>query len=667
MGRLPDSQFLRRPDQGGCRGGGPGGAPVAGLTNQDFTLLDNGQAQKLVSFRATDGLSPSDPAYPEPQVILVIDELNLAPMQFEAADRAAQDFQRENQGRRRPYTTTVYRVSQKGLFAPWGLIIKFPESRHGCGSANNASLTALGKIVLEQRRMPGRKVMVWIGPGWPAELNAKCPSGLTDSFDWITEFSTRMREARIALYSASIWSSGDFIDSGYTAAPKTAGAANPLHLSLQALALRSGGRVYNTGSDVTELINRCVADARVYYTLTFDPPPASAADEYHNIEIETARQGTIASTIAGYYDEPSFSDQPDRSTEPATVEQLEKQLAGAHGHPDGSVAEELEHTSLTERLSGSRMPALSASLPGKESRQALVAVADASAFLRIPDAEQEKRPAPDLATQRAMMSRTVDYLGTAIPQLPDFFANRTTTGYEPPPLDDRHKQIWKAASGDGSLRFFSSVVETIRYREGYEVVDQVSVQHKRPNSEEQSLDTKGTFGPILYTVIKDAAASTTSWSHWEERSGSERAVFQFVVPKENSHYSVSFCCMTDMNSSGVLNWVTGYHGELAIDPETGSILRLTVQADLEPRMPLLRADIMVTYQSVDIGGRSFIVPTHSVALSRKRTVIELHEWGDTLRTFAAFITVLNDVTFTNYHKFGSESRILPDVTPVPEN
>jgi len=70
---------------------------------------------------------------------------------------------------------------------------------------------------------------------------------------------------------------------------------------------------------------------------------------------------------------------------------------------------------------------------------------------------------------------------------------------------------------------------------------------------------------------------------------------------------------------------------------------------------------------VDIGGRSFIVPTHSVALSRKRTVIELHEWGDTLRTFAAFITVLNDVTFTNYHKFGSESRILPDVTPVPEN
>jgi hypothetical protein len=54
-----------------------------------------------------------------------------------------------------------------------------------------------------------------------------------------------------------------------------------------------------------------------------------------------------------------------------------------------------------------------------------------------------------------------------------------------------------------------------------------------------------------------------------------------------------------------------------------------------------------------------------VALSRKRTVTEIHEWGGTLKALSPFITILNDVTFTNYHKFGSESRMLPGFTTVP--
>jgi hypothetical protein len=361
-----------------------------------------------------------------------------------------------------------------------------------------------------------------------------------------------------------------------------------------------------------------------------------------------------------------MNDQPAASIEPATVDQFQKALSAAHGRRDGALAEQLERTVLTERLSGAATFALRDTLPGEKSRQALVAVADASAFLRIPDAEKAARPDPDLDAQRVMVSRTLDYLAHVIPQLPDFFATRTTTRFEPPPVDEKHNLNWKGSSA-APTRFSSTVVENIRYRDGSEVVDPVSVQHRHASQNEETLDTRGTFGPILYTVIKDAAASTMSWSHWELRSGSERAVFKFVVPKENSHYSVSFCCMTDMNNSGVLNWVTGYHGELAIDPETGAIMRLAVQADLEPHLPLIRADIMVTYHATDIGGRSFIVPVHSVAISRKRTVTELHEWGDTLRTFSPYITILNDVTFANYHKFGSESRILPGFVAAPEN
>lgn len=53
------------------------GHPVAGLTQQDFTLLDNQKPQPILSFRAVDG-STGDGTLSEPpvEVILLIDEAN---------------------------------------------------------------------------------------------------------------------------------------------------------------------------------------------------------------------------------------------------------------------------------------------------------------------------------------------------------------------------------------------------------------------------------------------------------------------------------------------------------------------------------------------------------------------------------------------------------------
>src|ERR1035441_9962499 len=59
---------------------------------------------------------------------------------------------------------------------------------------NQMSLAALGAVALEERRKPGRKQLLWLGFGWPVE-----EEGSENSFDWITELSTRLREARIEL------------------------------------------------------------------------------------------------------------------------------------------------------------------------------------------------------------------------------------------------------------------------------------------------------------------------------------------------------------------------------------------------------------------------------------------------------------------------------------
>src|SRR5580704_13892139 len=49
------------------------GKPVSGLQQQDFTLLDNKQPQKLLSFQAVDGAKTADPPV---SVVLVVDEVN---------------------------------------------------------------------------------------------------------------------------------------------------------------------------------------------------------------------------------------------------------------------------------------------------------------------------------------------------------------------------------------------------------------------------------------------------------------------------------------------------------------------------------------------------------------------------------------------------------------
>jgi hypothetical protein len=66
--------------------------------------------------------------------------------------------------------------------------------------------------------------------------------------------------------------------------------------------------------------------------------------------------------------------------------------------------------------------------------------------------------------------------------------------------------------------------------------------------------------------------------------------------------------------------LAGHHGEITIDPATGAILRLYIEADLEPNLPMTRASTLVEYGTVDIGGKPYICPLKSISISRSRTV-----------------------------------------------
>ncbi len=333
-------------------------------------------------------------------------------------------------------------------------------------------------------------------------------------------------------------------------------------------------------------------------------------------------------------------------------------LTSFRGHHDEDLARELNGLALTERMNSAELTRWMAQMPGAKSQAALLVLADESAFLK-PAAEVVVRDSvPDIATQRQMMARTVDYVAKSIPKLPDFFATRTTVRYEEPKQKD--DETWKTAVGDGILRASETTKFTMHIRNGKEIADSESKKVRGVHGRERDLVTEGTFGPILSTVVLGSAAqhSQMAWSRWEQDSRGREAVFSFVVPQETPLFAVGFCCLADPDGTIHFQKKSGFHGEMAIDPDTGAILRIDVLADLEPRLPLIRSSVVVEYAPVTIGERVYICPTRSISISRSRTVRMLHEWNENFGVYGPFETMVNDATFSDYHVFRSTSRIL---------
>jgi hypothetical protein len=341
------------------------------------------------------------------------------------------------------------------------------------------------------------------------------------------------------------------------------------------------------------------------------------------------------------------------------VDDVQRMLAEDKGKPDAKVARQLSGLALTEKMSSAKLESLGQSAPGPKSRQALLALADASVFLSPAAADVLSQARPNSDEQRRMLAMTVDYVGKTLPKLPNFYATRTTVRFE-------YKLIRKRTrAGSWSDSFWRQVGGSkviVVYRDGREVIDPREWGKHSHHPEREGLITRGTFGAILSVVFVDAAHSGGfTWSRWGRGSAGTVAVFRYRVPKEQSHYSVGTHGLS--GDKGDAAQVTGYHGDVAIDPTTGTILRVTVQAEQPSNSPILQSDIMVEYGPVEIGGKTYTCPVRSVSLAETGSMGVPGPFGES--TSAPDTPHLNDVTFDNYHQFRSESRILTGNIPVP--
>ena len=327
--------------------------PVTGLSAQDFVLLDNGQPQPLATFREVS----EEQSIAPPHVVLILDAVNNNSTSIAFEINEIGKYLKSNQGRLK-YPTSLATLTPSGFKASRpsidgsALLLESKNlfkdihpyvcknssdeaseasslSVHGNrnyslsfekindGNCLNErftlSVTALSNLAAAQVNVPGRVIVIWIGPGWPLltgpEFHADTPEIRLNFFDHFVLLSRTLREAQVTVDAVS---SPDLLHKAelqnvqvkpVAEGPNTEDQARASDFALQAVVTQSGGRITESAS-IGDQIARCVADLQAYYALSFDYLPSSKPDEYHSLKVKVDKAGVRVFTNTLYYAEP---------------------------------------------------------------------------------------------------------------------------------------------------------------------------------------------------------------------------------------------------------------------------------------------------------------------------------------------------------------------------
>jgi VWFA-related protein len=366
-----------------------------------------------------------------------------------------------------------------------------------------------------------------------------------------------------------------------------------------------------------------------------------------------------------------------------TVTQLEETLSAdiAAHRADTDMAHRVGDVELSERLTAATLDHFAARLAiGPRTALALELLADRSAFLDPPASELPATEPPDAAAQQRMMDAARGWVIATVPRLPNFFATRTTNRFDDGP-QVLNPGDWPVRAG---LHLAGTISRQITFRDGKEVLDaaaEPAAGSQEQAQQELGLHTIGEFGPELSIVLSDTAKGQVTWSHWEQTPAGLAAVFRYEVPRAASHYAVNYCCIRDQefverrdlrfnsrnqspqqmatlaktDASQSFRDTPGYHGSIFVDPATGAILRITLEAELKESDPISRAQTVVEYGPVKIGEDSYICPVRSLAISMEPAVYKANGEPRSPATL-----LINETSFTHYHRLGTTIRMLAD-------
>jgi VWFA-related protein len=333
------------------------GHAVEGLAAQDFTLNINHRPQKITLFRAVQEGGATAKAH----AFLVIDMLNNSARDLGFARREIEKLLRSAKGPL-PVPTSLATLTDNGIEAGNASrnggelaaeLAQMPRDAHAedCtddwknsaldikttiispedATARNKevaaermgdclnnkfqlSLLALRNFAHHQQDVPGRAIVIWIGPGWPVlsgpEFVPDTPHTRESDFENVVMLSTELREGQVTLDAVSwpVTSPVARLDPAdwetLMRGTPTAGQASARSLAMPVLAHMSGGQVHLNQKTLTAALSACLADADAYYLVGFDSVPAAQGDEFRTIELTVDKPGVTARAVTAYYAQP---------------------------------------------------------------------------------------------------------------------------------------------------------------------------------------------------------------------------------------------------------------------------------------------------------------------------------------------------------------------------
>jgi VWFA-related protein len=304
------------------------GHPIRGLTQSDFTVLDSKQPAEIQSFTAHDlTASQNDPQ----TIILLIDDVNANFSVVSNVRAQIENFLHSNGGKLR-VPVGIFLLTDNGLeaIAPPGTegnalatvlhqkggqlhAIERSSGFYGAEERTQISLAALNSLGKALAGVNGRKLVLWIGPGWPIFDNPNVTFSTQQQrnfFSGVVYLSGMLRQLGITLYAidplgpADSASPRSFLWESFSKPVTKPAKTEPGDLALQVFAVHTGGTVTVGSNDITGEIEKCAEDATVWYSMAVDPQKADSPNTWHDLSVKVDKPGVKVRTLNGYYAQP---------------------------------------------------------------------------------------------------------------------------------------------------------------------------------------------------------------------------------------------------------------------------------------------------------------------------------------------------------------------------
>ena len=311
---------------------------------------------------------------------------------------------------------------------------------------------------------------------------------------------------------------------------------------------------------------------------------------------------------------------------------------------DRKVAEVVKKIQLSNQLDARTVETLQTLGAGRLTVAALRALITESASLPAapapppaPAGTAAPIPAPDAEAQKKILAAITEDAVNYSKGLPNFICLQVTRRYV-------------GAAGSDSFRPTDTITERLSYFEHKEDYKVISVNgtpvSNRKHEQLGGATSSGEFGSMLSEIFSPESRTEFQWERWGKLRGRLMHVFSFRVPLEYSKYNIT--------AEAVKRSITvGYHGLIFADRDSGSVMRITMEADDIPQdFPVRSASETLDYDTVSISGQKFILPL--------KVDMRMRDGRNVMK---------NEAEFRLYDKFGADTSIQFSETPdaLPED